>query len=98
MTVQIVTDSAADLTAEQVAEHNIRVVPLSIRFGADEYVDGVDLTSQQFYDKMASSPTMPATAAPSPGAFEAAMREAGVGPTAPKGRSGCVGEAGVGPA
>lgn len=77
MTVQIVTDSAADLTAEQVAAHNIHVVPLSIRFGSDEYVDGVDLSSEEFYEKMASSDTMPATAAPSPGAFEAAMREAG---------------------
>ena len=77
MTVQIVTDSAADLTPEQVAAHNIRAVPLSIRFGSEEFVDGVELTAQQFYDKMASSDVMPATAAPSPGAFEEAMRAAG---------------------
>lgn len=77
MTVKIVTDSAADLTAEQVEAHAITVVPLTIRFDDDEYVDGVDLTPQGFYDKMAELNVLPATAAPSPGAFEAAFRQAG---------------------
>jgi DegV family protein with EDD domain len=77
MPVKIVTDSAADLPAEVVAAHDIRVVPLTIRFGDDEYVDGVDLTPQAFYDKMAELDVLPATAAPSPGAFEVAFREAG---------------------
>lgn len=77
MPVKIVTDSAADLPGDQAAAHDIRVVPLTIRFGDDEYVDGVDLTPQAFYDKMAELDVLPATAAPSPGAFEAAFREAG---------------------
>jgi DegV family protein with EDD domain len=76
MPVKIVTDSAADLSPELVAAHDIRVVPLTIRFGDDEYVDGVDLTPQAFYDKMAELDILPATAAPSPGAFEQAFREA----------------------
>ena len=76
MPVQIVTDSAADIPQEQAAALNIRVVPLTIRFGDDEYVDGVDLTPQAFYDKMAELDILPATAAPSPGAFEVAFREA----------------------
>lgn len=77
MPVKIVTDSAADLSPELVAAHDIRVVPLTIRFGDDEYVDGVDLTPQAFYDKMAELDILPATAAPSPGAFEQAFRDAG---------------------
>jgi DegV family protein with EDD domain len=77
MPVKIVTDSAADLTADQVAAHGISVVPLTIRFGDDEFVDGVDLSPQAFYDKMAALDVLPATAAPSPGAFEAAFRAAG---------------------
>ncbi len=77
MPVKIVTDSAADLPAEQAAAHDIRVVPLTIRFGDDEYTDGVDLTPEAFYEKMAQLDVLPATAAPSPGAFEAAFREAG---------------------
>ena len=76
MTVKIVTDSAADLLPEQAAAHGIGVVPLTIRFGDDEYTDGVDLTPQAFYDKMAELDVLPATAAPSPGAFEAAFRSA----------------------
>ncbi|MCU1369682.1 MAG: hypothetical protein JWO77_876 [Ilumatobacteraceae bacterium] len=76
MPVKIVTDSAADLPDGQAAAHDIRVVPLTIRFGDDEYTDGVDLTPQAFYDKMAELDVLPATAAPAPGAFEAAFREA----------------------
>ena len=76
MPVKIVTDSAADLPKEPAEAHDIRVVPLSIRFGDDEYTDGVDLTPQAFYDTMAATDTLPATAAPSPGAFEVAFREA----------------------
>jgi len=77
MPVKIVTDSAADLPPELAAAHDIRVVPLTIRFGDEEYTDGVDLTPEAFYAKMAELDVLPATAAPSPGAFEAAFREAG---------------------
>lgn len=77
MPVQIVTDSAADLAPEVAAQHGIRVVPLTIRFGDQEFVDGVELDARQFYEKMATSGVMPSTAAPAPGAFEAAFREAG---------------------
>jgi DegV family protein with EDD domain len=74
MPVRIVTDSAADLTASEIEELGVEVVPLSIRFGDKEYTDGVDLTVEEFYAKLASSDTLPETAAPSPGAFEAAFR------------------------
>jgi DegV family protein with EDD domain len=72
--VRIVTDSACDLTDDEVGVHGIEVVPLSIRFGDEEYQDRTQLTVEQFYDKMASSSALPETAAPSPGAFEAAFR------------------------
>jgi DegV family protein with EDD domain len=74
MPVRIVTDSAADLDAAEAEELGVEIVPLSIRFGSTEYTDGVDLSVDQFYDKMASAPELPETAAPSPGAFEAAFR------------------------
>lgn len=77
MQVKIVTDSAADLDPALAAELDVRVVPLTIRFGDDEYTDGVELSPEQFYAKMATSDILPATAAPAPGAFEAAIREAG---------------------
>jgi DegV family protein with EDD domain len=74
MPVRIVTDSAADLTPSEVEELGVEVVPLSIRFGDKEYTDGVDLTVEEFYAKLATSADLPETAAPSPGAFEAAFR------------------------
>jgi DegV family protein with EDD domain len=74
MPVRIVTDSAADLTPSEIEELGVEVVPLSIRFGDKEYTDGVDLTVEEFYAKLATSPDLPETAAPSPGAFEAAFR------------------------
>ena len=74
MAVRIVTDSAADLPADEVAALGVEVVPLSIRFGTDEYTDGVDLSVAEFYEKLASTDALPETAAPAPGAFEAAFR------------------------
>jgi fatty acid kinase fatty acid binding subunit len=74
MPVRIVTDSSCDLTAAEADELGVEVVPLSIRFGNDEYTDRVDLSVEDFYAKMATSSALPETAAPSPGAFEAAFR------------------------
>jgi DegV family protein with EDD domain len=74
MPVRIVTDSACDLTDAEVAEHGIEVVPLSIRFGDDEYEDRSELSVDDFYAKLAASSVLPETAAPAPGKFEAAFR------------------------
>lgn len=74
MAVGVVTDSACDLTDELAAELGVEVIPLTIRFGETEYVDRRDLTPSAFYAKLAASATLPETAAPSPGAFDAAFR------------------------
>jgi DegV family protein with EDD domain len=72
--VRIVTDSASDLPQEVVDELGIVIVPLTIRFGDQEFVDREELTVADFYRRMASSDVLPQTAAPAPGAFEAAFR------------------------
>jgi DegV family protein with EDD domain len=74
MPVRIVTDSSCDLTDEEVAKHGVEVVPLSIRFGDDEYEDRSELSVDQFYAKLADAAVLPETAAPAPGKFEAAFR------------------------
>jgi DegV family protein with EDD domain len=74
--VHIVTDSACDLPPALEAEYNIAIVPLTIRFGDQEFVDRRDLSPQEFWTRSASSPVLPETAAPSPGAFETAFRQA----------------------
>ena len=83
MTVRIVTDSSCDLRGDEVADLDIEVVPLSIRFGDDEYTDREQLSVDRFYELLASSDTLPETAAPSPGRFaESFQRHLDAGATA----------------
>lgn len=74
--VRVVTDSSCDLSDALAVEHDITIVPLKIRFGEEELVDRRDLTPTQFWTRCAASPVLPETAAPSPGDFEQAFREA----------------------
>lgn len=73
--VRIVTDSACDLDPAQAKAYGIEIVPLTIRFGSEEFVDRSELTVEEFYRRMHESPTLPETAAPSPGAFGQAFRK-----------------------
>lgn len=73
--INIVTDSSCDLSDEYIKKHNIRVVPLYVRFSDEEYLDGVDITPQEFYEKMYKFPKLPKTAQPSPAAFLKAFKE-----------------------
>ncbi len=74
MTIRIVTDSACDLPEETARQLGIEIVPLTIRFGEEEFVDRRDLTPTEFWRRCAASPVLPETAAPAPGLFEAAYR------------------------
>jgi DegV family protein with EDD domain len=74
--IRVVTDSSCDLPPALEAEHQITIVPLTIRFGDQEFVDRRDLSPEEFWSRCASSPVLPETAAPSPGAFEEAFRAA----------------------
>jgi fatty acid kinase fatty acid binding subunit len=73
--IRIVTDSSCDLPADLVAALGIEIVPLTIRFGTSEYVDQVELSTDEFWEKVHDSDALPETAAPAPGAFEARFRE-----------------------
>ena len=75
MTIRIVTDSASDISLKEAEDLGIEIVPLSVRFGETEYTDLVDLSVSDFYQKMSESDLLPSTAAPSPGAFEAAFKK-----------------------
>ena len=72
--VAIVTDSASDLAADVAARRGIRVVPLYVRFGDQEFRAGVDLSTDEFWARMlAPDAPFPTTAAASPGDFQAAF-------------------------
>jgi fatty acid kinase fatty acid binding subunit len=74
--IRIVTDSACDLTDELVKQHEILIVPLTIRFGAEEFADRTELSSEEFWRRCAGKGALPETAAPSPGSFMAAYQQA----------------------
>ena len=69
MAVRVVTDSTADLPAALAEELGITVVPLNVHFGTEVYRDGVDISPDQFYARLVSSPTLPTTSQPSVGDF-----------------------------
>jgi len=73
--IRVVTDSSCDLPPELAASEGISIVPLTIRFGSEELVDGQDLTTSGFWQRCERSPQLPETAAPAPGAFEATFRD-----------------------
>jgi DegV family protein with EDD domain len=58
------------------AENEVTVVPLSIRFGDEEFADGTALGPEEFWARCAKSPVLPETSAPSPGAFQTAFEAA----------------------
>ncbi len=74
MAVRIVTDSTADLPVEVADALGITVVPLTVFFGDEAYLDGVELDNAGFYVKMAASKELPRTSQPSPAAFQEAFQ------------------------
>ena len=75
--VFVVSDSSCDLEQDDIDPFNIEIVPLTIRFGNEEFTDRQDLSVEDFYQRMANTEDLPQTACPSPGAFEQAFRNAG---------------------
>lgn len=74
MGIRIVVDSSTDLTPR--ARQRITVVPLTVHFGSEEYVDGVNITSEEFYRKLAVAKELPTTSQATPYAFSAAFGQA----------------------
>ncbi|MCD4814123.1 DegV family protein [bacterium] len=67
--IAIVTDSTCDLPRTLLTEEGIYMVPLSIYFGEEEVLDGVDLSPAQFYEKLQTAKKHPTTSQPPPGKF-----------------------------
>jgi DegV family protein with EDD domain len=75
MPVRIVTDSTADLSPKLVREHGISVVPVYVRFGHESYRDGIDISHDEFYERLVTSPVHPTTSQPTPADFAQVYRE-----------------------
>jgi DegV family protein with EDD domain len=69
MTIRIVTDSTCDLPPELIEKHHITVIPMYIHVGERSFKDGVDLSRQEFYQRLPKFKPAPTTAAPGPEIF-----------------------------
>ena len=74
MKIRLVTDSTADLN--EATRSRVTVVPLTVRFGEEEYLDAVTIDHRRFYEKLIESDALPTTSQPSPEAFAKVYREA----------------------
>jgi DegV family protein with EDD domain len=72
--IHLVTDSTADISPSDAQSLGVQVVPLIVRFGDEQYRDGVDIDADQFYAKLASTDVHPTTSQPSPDAFSTLYR------------------------
>lgn len=74
MNIKIIVDSTADLTPQ--VRSRVEVVPLTIHFGEEEYVDRITIDSRTFYEKLIESDVLPTTSQATPYAFEERFRQA----------------------
>lgn len=67
--VRIITDGTSDITARRAEELNIDVIPMRVFFGEESFVDGVDITREEFFARLASSEELPTTSQLNPDDF-----------------------------
>lgn len=67
--IALVTDSTCDLPESVVKDKNITVIPLNVHFGDETFLDGIDLQSNEFFEKLSTSEIHPQTSQPSVGRF-----------------------------
>lgn len=75
-TVAVVTDSTADLPAEMVRELGLRVVPMTVAFGDEEYISRLTISDEEFYARLRAGGSLPTTSQPVPAWFEEAYADA----------------------
>ena len=68
--IHIVTDSTADFTKELIKKYKIHVVPLTIQIDGEQFIDGVNIQSAEFLEKMATSKELPKSSQPAVGVFK----------------------------
>ncbi len=75
MKTVILTDSTSDIEKSILARLDVQMVPLKVNFGEETFVDGVDITKKEFFEKLASSSVNPTTSQPSPEDFLSVFNE-----------------------
>lgn len=75
--IHIVTDSTGELTKEEIERYNIHIVPLTFQFDQETFVDGKDISPEEFLKKMANTPKLPKSSQPAVGVFKELFDELG---------------------
>ena len=70
MSIKLIIDSAADISKEEADKLGITLIPMRVRFNQEEYLDGVNLTPEMFYNKLVESSELPKTSQITPFEFE----------------------------
>lgn len=73
--VKILTDSSCDLSPARCEELGVEMLPITVNFGSDSYRANIDITNDQFYEKLAAAPELPKTAQITPAFFEDKFKE-----------------------
>ena len=74
--LRIIADSTCDISKEDARKMGIQIVPISVRFGNEEFLDGVEITHEEFYTRLAECDELPKTSQPSPDTFMKVFNEA----------------------
>ena len=69
MAVKIITDSLSDITDDIIGDLDITIVPLTVLFGRETYIDRVTITTEEFYHRLTTQNILPSTTQPTPQAF-----------------------------
>ena len=73
MSVQIIVDSTVDMP-ERIKKH-FRIVPLTVHFRTEEFIDGVTIDKKRFYERLVESDVLPTTSQATPAAFQKEFEE-----------------------
>ncbi|MCD4671481.1 MAG: DegV family protein [Anaerolineaceae bacterium] len=74
--IALITDSTCDIPTEWIEEFDITVIPLTIVWGTEQFLDGVELSAADFYQRLEADPVIPSTSQPSPQVFLNAYQQA----------------------
>lgn len=75
MSVRIICDSASDITKEMAQKWNVTVLPIKVIFGQEEYLDGVTMSHEEFFEKLIETDELPTTSQISPYDYEKVFKE-----------------------
>lgn len=75
MSIRIICDSASDISKEMAEKWNVTVLPIKTIFGEEEYLDGVNMTHQEFFEKLIETDELPTTSQIAPYDYEQVFKE-----------------------